>query len=131
MKSDPVIHFEIPYENAKRVSDFYTKAFGWEMKELGAEMNNYILAGTSETDENRMIKNPGQINGGLFPKSAESGDRTLLTIQVENINESMKKVAKAGGKVFGQPVPIPNVGTYVAFEDSEGNRGSMLQPPSN
>ncbi len=39
-----------------------------------------------------------------------------------------KKVAEAGGKVLGDPVDIPGVGTYVSFTDTEGNRVSMLQP---
>jgi predicted enzyme related to lactoylglutathione lyase len=30
--------------------------------------------------------------------------------------------------VLGEPLPIPGVGQYVAFFDTEGNRVSMLQP---
>jgi predicted enzyme related to lactoylglutathione lyase len=40
----------------------------------------------------------------------------------------MKMVEKAGGKVLGEPLDIPGVGSYVAFIDTEGNRVSMLQP---
>ena len=40
----------------------------------------------------------------------------------------MTNVAKAGGKVEGEPLAIPGVGQYVAFFDTEGNRVSMLQP---
>jgi predicted enzyme related to lactoylglutathione lyase len=40
----------------------------------------------------------------------------------------MKAVAGAGGKVLGTPMEIPGVGQYVAFQDTEGNRLSMLQP---
>jgi predicted enzyme related to lactoylglutathione lyase len=40
----------------------------------------------------------------------------------------MKKVAAAGGKVLGEPMEIPDVGQYVSFFDTEGNRVSMLQP---
>ncbi len=44
------------------------------------------------------------------------------------MNESTKKVAKAGGKVLGKPVDIPDIGLYVSFFDTEGNRVTMLQP---
>ncbi len=47
---------------------------------------------------------------------------------VEDIQEHMKKVNKAGGKVLGDPVEMPGVGWYVSFLDTEGNRVSMLQP---
>ncbi len=40
----------------------------------------------------------------------------------------MKKVAAAGGKIIGEPMEIPGIGTYVSFYDTEGNRASMLQP---
>ena len=40
----------------------------------------------------------------------------------------MARVGEAGGKVLGEPQPIPGVGPYVSIFDSEGNRISMLQP---
>lgn len=126
MKKSPVIHFELPYKDAKRVSDFYSKVFGWDMMNLGPEMNNYILAGTTETEGMKAIK-PGEINGGLFP-SEEDHKHPLITISVEDIHKSMKMVKETGGKIINGPHTIQGVGEYVAFEDSEGNRTSMLQP---
>jgi predicted enzyme related to lactoylglutathione lyase len=50
----------------------------------------------------------------------------------------MKKVVEAGGKILGamdqsgqqsmEPQDIPGVGLWISFQDSEGNRVSMLQP---
>jgi predicted enzyme related to lactoylglutathione lyase len=40
----------------------------------------------------------------------------------------MKNVKTAGGKVLGEPMTIPGIGLYVAFNDTEGNRASLLQP---
>ena len=34
---------------------------------------------------------------------------------------------EAGGKVLGEPMDIPKVGSYVSFIDTEGNRVSMMQ----
>jgi predicted enzyme related to lactoylglutathione lyase len=53
-----------------------------------------------------------------------------VVVAVDDINDSMKKVMKAGGKVLGNPMEIPGVGQYVSFFDTEGNRVSMLQPDS-
>ena len=61
---NPVVHFEMPYEDKERVAKFYTEAFGWGMQKLGNDMGDYVTASTTETDENRMVKAPGTINGG-------------------------------------------------------------------
>jgi predicted enzyme related to lactoylglutathione lyase len=37
-------------------------------------------------------------------------------------------VTQAKGKVLGEPMDIPGVGTYISFIDTEGNRVSLLQP---
>lgn len=127
---NPVVHFEMPYSDAKRVSDFYTKVFGWGMNLIpGEEMGNYITAQTAETDENRMVKRPGAINGGFYPKKNDFPDQSpSVVIAVEKIKETISNVTKAGGKISGEPVMIPGIGLYVSFIDSEGNRVSLLQP---
>ncbi len=37
-KMSPVVHFEMPAKDKKRVRKFYETAFGWEMSQMGAEM---------------------------------------------------------------------------------------------
>ena len=64
---NPVIHFEMPYDDRERMAKFYQGAFGWQTRMLGEEMGNYVLATTTETDGSRP-KEPGAINGGFFPK---------------------------------------------------------------
>jgi len=129
MKMNPVVHFEMPAEDRKRMADFYTNVFGWKTQMLGPEMGNYVLATTTESDE-KGPKKPGAINGGFFPKSDDRpAQYPSVVILVEDIKNHMKKVEKAGGKVLGEPSDIPDVGLYVSFLDTEGNRVSMLQPP--
>jgi hypothetical protein len=111
------------------MANFYTKAFGWKTQMLGEEMGNYVLATTTESDENGHPKRPGAINGGFFPKANDRpAQYPSVVIAVDNIKESIKKVADAGGKVLGEPMEIPGIGQYVSFFDTEGNRVSMLQP---
>jgi predicted enzyme related to lactoylglutathione lyase len=126
---DPVVQFEMPAEDRKRMADFYTKVFGWKTQMLGPEMGDYVLARTTDSDETGRPKNPGVINGGFFPKSEDKpAQYPSVVIAVEDIKEHMKGVEEAGGKVLGEPMDIPGVGSYVAFVDTEGNRVSMLQP---
>ena len=128
-KMNPVVHFEMPAEDRKRMADFYSKVFGWQTQMLGEEMGNYVTVATSETDEKGMSKTPGAINGGFYPKTADMPNPVpSIVIAVDDIKESSKEVTKAGGKVLGEPMEIPGIGHYVSFIDTEGNRVSLLQP---
>ncbi len=123
-----VVHFEMPYDDRGRMVRFYESAFGWQTQMLGEDMGNYVLATTTETDQNGP-KRPGAINGGFFPRKPDwPAQYPSLVIAVDNIQESIKKIKEAGGEVLGEPMEIPGVGQYVSFFDTEGNRVSVLQP---
>ena len=125
---NPVVHFEMPYEDKKRMASFYAKAFGWKPQMLGPEMGNYVVMHTTEMDKNRMPTKPGRINGGFFQKDlSKPAQYPSVVIAVPDIKAHMKKVAAAGGKVLGKPWDIPGVGLYVSFLDTEGNRVSIIQ----
>lgn len=127
MSKNPVVHFEMPYKNAKRVSKFYESAFGWGMNDAGESMGHYILAITSQTDKKGMNKTPGTINGGLYDAKQSKYKYPSFVISVENIDSAIKDVKKAGGKILSKPTKIPGVGMWATFRDSEGNRVSILQ----
>jgi uncharacterized protein len=125
---NPVVHFEMPAEDRKRMTDFYTKVFGWKTEQLGEDMGNYVLATTTESDENGP-KKPGAINGGFFQKTDDKpAQYPSVVIAVDDIKEQMMNVGKLGGKVLGEPMDIPGIGLYVSFFDTEGNRVGMIQP---
>jgi uncharacterized protein len=127
-KMNPVVHFEMPAENTKRMADFYTKVFGWQAQQMGEDMGNYVVVATSEPDSNGRPKNPGMINGGFYPKQAGTSPYPSVVIAVDDVHESMKMISASGGKTIGEPMNIPNVGWWVSFTDTEGNRVSILQP---
>ncbi|MCK6462419.1 MAG: VOC family protein [Candidatus Pacebacteria bacterium] len=129
MKMNPVVHFEMPYEDRERVAKFYQKAFGWETQMMGEDMGNYVLAMTTETDEKRMVKKPGAINGGFYPRAYDPKERysPRIVIAVDDIMEAIKNVKKEGGMVEDEPMDIPGVGRFVIFADTEGNYVGMIQ----
>jgi predicted enzyme related to lactoylglutathione lyase len=125
---DSVVHFEMPYGDRDRMATFYESAFGWQTEKLGEEMGNYVVATTAASDANGP-KEPGKINGGFFPKKSDYPAQVpSVVIAVDDLDASMKKVTKAGGKVLGEPMDIPGIGRYVSFTDTEGNRVSLLRP---
>jgi predicted enzyme related to lactoylglutathione lyase len=140
-KMNPVVHFEMGYQDKQRAVDFYSKVFGWKMQMMGPEMGNYVVAHTTETDEKGMVKTPGTINGGLYQKTEDPlSHAPSIVISVDDIHEAMKSVETAGGKILGgmgqdgqrtmEPQDIPGVGLWISVMDTEGNRFSILQPKS-
>lgn len=125
---NPVTHFEIPYKDADRASKFYKEVFGWDLKHLGPEMNNYILA-TTATKDVKPSAPAGAIGGGLFPVSETCTDQhPSVVIGVENIQASMDFIVSHGGEILGEPHEIPGFGNYVSFKDPEGNKLSIIEP---
>ena len=125
---NPVVHFEMPYEDRDRIAKFYESVFGWKMQMLGEEMGNYVLATTAESDA-KPGSPAGAINGGFYPKKPDwPAQYPSVVIAVEDIGRSMSRIRDAGGEVLGEPMEIPGIGQYVSFLDTEGNRSSMLQP---
>jgi hypothetical protein len=37
---NPVVHFEMPYDDKARMARFYESAFGWQMRMLGEDKGN-------------------------------------------------------------------------------------------
>lgn len=127
---NPVVHFELPYEDRDRICGFYESAFGWQLQRLGPEMGNYVVATTALQDAKPGAPG-GAINGGFFERKPDwPAQHPSVVVAVPDIAAAMKSVGKAGGKVLGEPMQIPGVGLYVSFTDTENNRLSMLQPGS-
>lgn len=132
MKMNPVVHFEMPSNDQKRVSEFYATVFGWKMEHMDAQYGGYVVATTTEIGENGRPKEAGAINGGFYKlDEKQKNPVTSVVISVDNIDEHAKKVTAAGGTLLGEPMQIPGVGKYVAFKDTEGNQVGMLQPEMN
>lgn len=126
---DPVVHFEMPYDDPNRLAKFYTAAFGWKTKMLGEGMGDYVLATTTQSSRDGTPAKPGRINGGFFPrKPLWPAQYPSVVIAVGDIKAAMAKVESAGGEVLGEPMDIPGIGAYISFTDTEGNRVGMLQP---
>ncbi len=138
-KPNPVVHFEMGYEDRSRMVKFYESAFGWITEQMGPDMGNYVVAHTTSTDDKGMVQTPGTINGGFYQKTDDPlSQAPSVVVSVDDINESMKAVLAAGGKILGgmdqsgkhtdEPQMIPGVGLWISAMDTENNRFSILQP---
>lgn len=114
---DKVVHFEIPYDNKDRASKFYSEIFGWKLIDI-PEME-YTIVHAARTDKNNMVSEKGAINGGLFHRD-ESAKQPMVVIGVQSIDDTVKKVISAGGRLVTPKQRIPN-GSYARVADCEGN----------
>jgi predicted enzyme related to lactoylglutathione lyase len=118
---DKVVHFEIPVDDQTRAKEFYGSVFDWEMND--ADMGGgvvYTTAMTVATDESMQPKEPGAINGGIMRRSPDT-PAPVITIQVDSIDEALKKIEAGGGTTVQPRTEIPNMGAFGYFKDSEGN----------
>jgi predicted enzyme related to lactoylglutathione lyase len=113
-----VVHFEIPFENKDRAMGFYTRCFGWQLTDM--PQMNYVMATTTATGPDFRPTEPGAINGGLFQRPKEAPG-PVVYVGVASVDEAIKTVVAAGGKVVTPKTAIPDMGAYGRVTDTEGN----------
>ena len=119
-----VVHFEIEASDQERAKNFYSKAFGWQLQDMGADMGNYVVVTTGDPKE------PGGINGGIYRAMAGAAKEInafSCVIGVDSIDKAIGDVKAAGGEVLGDKMDIPGIGTFARCKDTEGNFFTMLQ----
>lgn len=116
---DKVVHFEIPYDDLDRVKKFYSGVFGWKINTI-PEMN-YNMVHTVEVDEKQMPKESGAINGGMYKRDEQSAKSPVIVINVKSVDEAVKKIKKAGGKITMEKRKVGEIGFYAQVRDTEGN----------
>lgn len=116
---DKVVHFEVPYDDLERAKKFYVDVFGWDIQSI-PEMK-YNIVRTVEVDEKQMPKEKGAINGGMYKRDEESAKSPVIVIAVKNIDGSIEKINKLGGKVLKSKASIGQMGYYAQVIDTEGN----------
>lgn len=128
MKSkNAVSHFEIPADDVERAKNFYTELFGWKITKLDMPEDSstkgkpYYMIHAGETDENGMLKNPGEINGGMMER-AHPTQCFMNYISVENIDEMLEKIEAKGGTICMPKTEIgEGMGWIACFKDTENN----------
>lgn len=112
-----VVHFEIGSSNFEVSKNFYHECFGWTF-ELYDQMDYHLI----DTG-----KDASGINGGFMP--AEDFDqKIILTINVDNLDEKLEKIAELGGSVIMPPQEIPGVGRLAYFKDPLDTIMGMMEP---
>jgi predicted enzyme related to lactoylglutathione lyase len=116
---DKVVHFEIPTDDLDRAKGFYGSVFGWHLQTM-QEMPYTIVMTTPVDEQTQMPTEPGAINGGMMERTADAPS-PVLTVGVDSVDESMKKVEAEGGTIVRPKTEVPGMGAFAYFKDTEGN----------
>jgi predicted enzyme related to lactoylglutathione lyase len=125
---NPVIHFEITTKNADALSDFFRKAFDWEI--AGAHPGTgrdgipkyLIVRPTGEEFPQRCI------NGGIGETPAGYDGHVTFYIAVDDVGAALDKVESLGGKRMMGPDQVPDGPIIGLFTDPQGHTIGLVQP---
>lgn len=122
---DRVVHFEIPADDVSRARGFYGKVFGWKVNSI--PNMGYTIFHTGPTNEkDQMLEDKGFINGGMMERQGEIKG-PVITINVEDIDAALDRIAKEGGSTVSPKIEVPEMGWSAYFRDTEGNVMGLWQ----
>ena len=113
-KKNPIGWFEICVSDFEKAKNFYHTVFGWEFRLLKNFRTEYWTIWTGE----------GTVGGGFMKKSGDfkGGESIILYVEVDNIDESLSEIEKAGGKIISPKTLInESSGYFGMFKDLDGN----------
>ena len=125
MNKNKVVFFEIPASNFKKAKEFYETAFDWKVELWGDEG---AMAYTTAVDKDQNTIEPGGINGGFYQRKSKS-DQPSFCVETGSIDQTLKTIEKAGGKVVTPKHPIGEWGFMADFTDPEGNTIALWERP--
>lgn len=118
------VHFEIQASQPQVLIDFYSALFGWSFNKW--EGGEYWLIDTGDASQRG-------INGGLLPRQGpvpaamQSVNAFVCTVDVENLDDTLKQVASLKADVVVPKMPIPGIGWLAYAKDLDGNLFGMMQ----
>ena len=121
---DKVVHFEVPFDDSDRAHTFYREAFGWQLN--GMPDMGYTMVTTTPADAPRGPEETTGINGGMLAKQG-SITSPVIVIGVDDLDESLARVEKLGGKVAIGRQPVGDMGFSAYVHDTEGNLIGLWQ----
>jgi predicted enzyme related to lactoylglutathione lyase len=104
----PVTYVELNSPDFEATASFLTEVFGWQLQPFAAP--DYLVAPHGER---------AGVDTGLMP-SRDGQPRAIPVIRVDDLDESMTAVGKAGGRVVVEPFTIEGVGRGCYILDPAG-----------
>jgi uncharacterized protein len=118
-----VVHFEVPFDDADRAVAFYKDVFDWQIQSMPEMAYNMVSTGPmGEAGPTEA----GYIGGGMLQRQ-EPVMSPVITLDVDDIDATLKAVAAHGGAAVGEKLAVGEMGFAAYFHDSEGNLMGLWQ----
>lgn len=129
--ANSVVHFEIHAEDPEKLGEFYKSLFGWKIEKYELPGMTYWGVITAEKGA------PNAVNGGLVkrgvPKPALGATPSafVCTVQVDDIDATMKKAAELGAVEAMAKFAIPGMAWQAYLIDPDHNIFGIHQADPN
>lgn len=107
----------------RRAKKFYRDVFGWNIEDTGSAFQIMKIV---PTDDMGVPKKPGATYGALY-KRQRLNDAPSFVVEVPSIDDYIKKVKTAGGKIITPKGPVGLFGLLAEILDTEGNLIGLFQ----
>lgn len=111
-----ICYVEIPAADPKTSSEFYSKVFGWKVRQRG---------------DGRLAFDDGVEVSGAFVKGRPTSGAPglLIYVMVDSVSATVEKVKAAGGRIV-QEVGVDAPEITARFSDPAGNILGLYQEPA-
>jgi len=118
MAKNPIVFWELATHDQEKTVKFFQEAFEWEIN-FNERLGFYIVPDTFT---------PEPMEGGIFTLKRARLPFIALYIQVEHIDEMVKKVLAAGGSIVDQVSDIGGGTKICLFNEPSGITFAMIEP---
>lgn len=115
---NPVVHFEVRAKDPKKAQQFYAQLFQWRV-----DANNPMGYGMVDKGAEHGIA--GGIGG-----TPTGTSKVTFYVEVPDLQSTLDKAQKLGGKVISPPMDVPGGPTMATFADPEGNEIGLVKAAS-
>lgn len=98
---------------------FYSAVFGWNLKTMDMASGPYTTFQVGDVSVGGLMKIPAEA-AGMPPLWG-------CYVTVANVEDTIRKVEAAGGKVVAPPMDIPSVGRMAVIADPQGATLSIIK----
>jgi predicted enzyme related to lactoylglutathione lyase len=123
-----VVHFEIQADDVQRAKSFYTAVFTWSFEDWSQVTGSTYWGVVTGPDDQLGI------NGGLLqrpapaPAQGQGTNGYVCTMQVEDYDETERRILDAGGQVALAKTALPGMAWPGYYLDTVGTTFGIHQP---
>lgn len=98
--------------NAAAAKEFYTKVYGWEVKEFAPGMP-YFAAGDAQV--------------ASFMEDAKQHPAWMSYVAVAKLGEARDRAKRLGATIIAEEIPVPGIGKFAVIQDPQGAFLSLFE----